>query len=546
MKKSLSLLLAFILIATLFTACAKPGPSGDATPTPGGNATPGPKTEPYEISVQVGPEPDNIDPAHNEAVDGATLIVHAFEGLYKLDKDGIPQPGTAVSYELSDDKLTYTFKLRDGLKWNDGSDLTAEDFVYGWKRAASTETAAPYGYMFDVVAGYPDNLEVKAIDAKTIEVKLAAPCPYFLELTAFPTYSPIKKDVVEGNESWATSPETYISNGPYKLVEWTHNSEMIFEKNEHYYDYESLGPDKIRFVLMEDDVAILSAFQNGEILLADSMPNDEIAAWKDKPEFNIAGQLGTYFVCFQTQKAPFDDPRVRKALSLAIDREYITVNIGQAGQQPAGAYVATGLSGKDPTKEFRDEGGNYYDPTSAGYEANVEEARRLLAEAGYPNGEGFPVFEYLYNESTGHQQIAEALQQMWKEELGIECTLASQEWGTFLNTRQNGDYQVARHGWLGDYNDPISFLDMWVTGGGNNDAKWSNAEYDEKIKTVKSTDDRDIRYTAMHEAEDILMEEMPVAPIYYYVDIYLKSEKLQGFYSSPLGYKYFMYATLSK
>ncbi len=533
MKKTLALLLVVVMMVTLFAACgSKDGDKkGD-----------GKKTDEVVLSVHVGPEPENIDPAHNEAVDGATIIVHTFEGLMKLDENGAPVKGAAKDYEISEDGLTYTFTLRDDLKWSDGEPVKAGDFVYAWKRAASTTTAAAYSYMYDVVKGYPDDLAVEAPDDKTVKVTLSAPCPYFLELTAFPTYSPLREDIVEGNDAWATKPETYVGNGPYKMVKWTHNSEMILEKNEHYYDVESLGPDKIRFVLMEDDNAILAAFQNGDILLADSMPNDEIQAWKDKPEFNIEGQLGTYFLVFNTEKAPFDDARVRKALSLAIDREYITVNIGQAGQQPAGAFVPTGLSDEDITKEFRDVGGNYYDPSGAAYEDNIKEAQKLLEEAGYPNGEGFPKFEYIYNESTGHQQIAEALQQMWKENLGIECTLASQEWGIFINTRQNGDYEVARHGWLGDYNDPISFLDMWHSESGNNDAKYNNPEYDKLIADVKATGDRSVRYPKMHEAEDILMEDMPVCPIYYYVDIFLKSEKLDGFYSSPLGYKYFMHA----
>jgi oligopeptide transport system substrate-binding protein len=292
---------------------------------------------------------------------------------------------------------------------------------------------------------------------------------------------------------------------------------------------------------MEDDVAILNAFKNEEILFADSMPNDEIDAWRDKPEFNLQGQLGTYYISFNVTKPPLDNPLVRKALILAVDRQFIVDNIGKAGQVPAGAFVPIGLSDADPTKEFREVGGDYYDPTGAGYEANLEEAKRLLAEAGYPDGKGLPTMEYLYNENTGHQAIGEALQDMWKK-IGVNITLVSQEWNTFLNTRKNGEYYIARNGWLCDYNDPISMLDMWVTGGGNNDAQWSNTKYDELIARIKTTTDPDERYKLMHQAEYIIFEESMLCPIYYYVDIFLLNQKLEGFWSTPLGFKYFMYS----
>ncbi len=534
-KKILVLMLALMMVFSL-GACGA-GSGTTAAPT--------------VLSVNIGPEPDSIDPANNESVDGATLLVHGFEGLMKLDSKGVPVPGMASEYKVSDDLLTYTFTLRDGIKWNDGEAITAGQFIYSWQRAVSPDTAAPYGYMFDVVKGYEAAaggdlaaLGAKAIDDKTIEVTLNAPTPYFLELCAFPTYSPVREDIVKDNPAWATDPATYIANGPYKLITWEHNSFMLYEKNQYYYDLESLVPDQIKFVLMEDDNAVLAAFQNGEISFADTMPNDEIDAYKDKPEFNKAGQLGTYFICFQTQKAPFDNADVRKALSLVIDRNFICEQIGKAGQIPAGAFVPIGLTDIDPAQQFRTVGGDYYSVDPKDYEANVKEAQDLLAKAGYPGGKGFPKFEYILNESTGHLQIAEALQSMWKEKLGIEATLAQQEWSVFLNTRQNGEYQVARHGWLGDYNDPISFIDMWRTGGGNNDAKWSNAEYDKLVTDIKSTGDRTVRYTKMHEAESILMNEMPIAPIYYYVDIFLKDPAMTGFYASPLGYKYFMFAAV--
>jgi len=532
------ILTAVIISSILLSSCTsdnQPGP-GNATPTP----------KPVELAVHVGSEPDTIDPALNTAADVATMLIHAFEGLMTLDEKGQPVYAQAESHTVSEDGLTYTFKLREGLKWSDGKPLTAHDFVYSWNRVISPETAADYAYMFECIEGYDTGkLNVTAPDDRTLVVKLVAVTPYFLELCSFPAFFPVRQDIVEANpDTWTLAPETYIGNGPYMLQEWVHDSYILFRKNPYYWNASKItGPDTIRFMLMSDDNAILAAFKNGEILFADSMPVDEIDAWRDKPEFNLKGQLGTYYVSFNVTKPPLNNPMVRKALVLAVDRDYIVKNIGKAGQQPAGAFVPTGLSDVELTKEFREVGGDYYDPSKEAYEANLREAKKLLADAGYPNGEGIPTLEYIYNEGTGHQLVAEALQAMWKE-IGINITLSSQEWNTFLNTRKNGEYYMARNGWLADFNDPICFLDMWITGSGNNDAQWSNKEYDELIRRVKSSSDREERMELMHRAEDILFEEWILCPIYYYVDIYLKSEKLDGFYSSPLGYKYFMYTTI--
>jgi len=555
--KKIALLLTLVMLTSVFatacgntdttttdaTAAATTMASADTTDTTDATAAPAASNG---IVVNVGPNPDTIDPALNSSVDGATLIIHAFEGLYTLDMEGTPIPGQAESVAISDDGLTYTFTLRDGLTWSDGEPLTASDFVYSWNRAIAPETAADYSYMFEAIKGFADGkLEVSAPDDKTVVVTLNAVTPYFLELTAFPTFSPVRQDIVEANaDAWATNVETYIGNGPYVLTEWVPDSYMTYTKNANYWDVESLGPDTIKFVLMADDVAILNAFVNGDILFADSMPNDEITAWESKPEYHKAGQLGTYYVSFNIEAAPLDDALVREALTLAVDRDYIAVNIGKAGQIPAGAYVPVGLTDSDPAKQFRDVGGDYYDPSAEGYAANLEQAKALLVEAGYPNGEGLPSMEYLYNEGTGHQQIGEALQSMWAE-IGVNVDLVSQEWATFLNSRKNGEYQIARNGWLADYNDPISFLDMWITDGGNNDAQWSNAEYDALISQIKASSDQAERMTLMHQAEDILFAEHVLCPIYYYVDIYLQSTTLEGVWSSPLGYKYFMYATVA-
>ncbi len=538
-KKALSTFLSLgLTLALVISGCGKPktGEGGNKGET---------GDKPTVLAVNVGPEPDTIDPALNSAVDGATLLLHGFEGLMTLDKDGVPKEGQAASYKISDDKLTYTFTLKDGLKWSDGKPLTAEDFVYSWNRAIAKETAADYAYMFEVIKGYEDGkLEVKALDAKTLEVKLIAVTPYFLELCAFPVYFPVQKATVEAKgEAWATAAESYISNGPYTLKEWVHDAYMVYEKNPNYWDVASLGPDQIKFVLMEDDNARLAAYETGEVLFIDSMPTEELDRLEKQKDYYKEGQIGTYYVSFNTENKYLSNPKLRQALLLSIDREYIVKNIGKAGQIPAGAFVPIGLSDSDPKKEFRDVGGKYYDPTA--HESNLEKAKALLAEAGYPNGEGLPTFGYLYNEGTGHKLIAEALQDMWSK-VGVKIELQSQEWGTFLNTRKNGEYDIARNGWLGDYNDPISFLDMWITDGGNNDAQWSNKKYDELITKIKSSSDPAERMKLMHEAEDIIFNEWMLAPIYFYVDIYMLSDKIEGFYSSPLGYKYFMYTSVKK
>lgn len=547
-KRNLALLLSLVLaVSTCLTACGGGNTNEETTNTEESTSGDVATTEDgFTFTACVGSEPDTIDPALNSAVDGAILCIHAFEGLMTQDKDGVSMvPGQAESYTVSEDQLVYTFTLREGLKWSDGSALTANDFVYSWNRAIAPETAADYSYMFESIDGYEDGkLNVVAQDDRTLVVTLKAVTPYFLELCAFPTFFPVQQAAVEANpDAWATDPATYVGNGPYKLVEWVHDSYMLYEKNENYWDVASLGPDKLQFVLMSDPGSQLAAYETGELLMIDDVPTDEIAALSANSDFYKEGQLGTYYVSYNTQNEYLSNPLVRKALTLAIDREYICVEIGQAGQVPAGAFAAMGLSDADPTKEFREVGGDYYDPYD--YEGNVELAKAALAEAGYPNGEGLPVFEYLYNEGGSHDVIGQALQSMWAQ-IGVNVELVSQEWATFLNTRKNGEYDIARNGWLGDYNDPISFLDMWITGGGNNDAQWSNTDFDALISQVKASSDQAERMQLMHEAEDIIFDEWMLCPIYYYVDLYMVKDSVDGVYCSPLGYKFFKFASVTE
>lgn len=537
LKKKIAILLSAALTMSAVVGCSSSGNNAAA--------------DGVVLNVQVGSEPATIDPAKNSAADAATLINHAFEGLMKLDKDGKIVEGQAAKYEVNDDQTVYTFTLRDDAKWSDDKAVTAEDFVYAWQRLVNPDTGADYNYMIDMVLNAndimegkkkPEELGIKAIDEKTVEVTLEKQTPYFLEVCAFPATFPVRKDIVESNgETWSTNPETYVGNGPYKLQSWEHQSKMTYVQNEKYYGVEDLGPDTINFVLMEDQNTILSAFKNGEILMGDDLPSEEIDAMKDNG-LVVESQLGTYYLSINTQKDVLNNEKVREALSLAIDRNYLVEKIAKGGQIPADTFVPTGLTDADGKTEFHENATKWYDVND--YEGNVKKAKELLKEAGYENGKGLPSIELMCNQ--GHEPIMEAVQNMWKENLGVNSTISSQDWNVFIQTRKDGDFQVARDGWLADYNDPISFIDMWVTGGGNNNAHWSNAEYDKLVKEIKSTTDSAKRYELMHKAEDMLAKESPVVPLYYYTDLYLISDKLEGMYTSPLGYKYFMYCTINE
>lgn len=567
--KQLSLLLSGALVFGLLAGCGG-GTASTPAPTESGAPSTDASGEAFELTVNIASEPQTIDPALNSAVDGGIMINHMFEGLMRWVDSGaetVGSDGTCTNAELSygqaesydkvsneDGTVTYTFHLRDGIKWSDGQDVTAQDFVFSWQRLVNPETAADYSYMIDCVVNAnaimngemdPSELGVSAPDDKTFVVTITSDLPYFTEICAFPATFPVREDIVSDSQ-WTYSPDTYISNGAYKMTSRVTNSEIVMEKNENYYGVDTLGPDKITFKLMDDANAMLSGFNSGELDFIESMPTDEVAGLLASGDLKIVDYIGTYYVCYQTQKAPFDDPRVRQAFTLAVDRTYIVEQITQTGQVeaggyvPAGVYDAAGATGDD----FRTVGGDYYAPTDADYEANCEKARELLAEAGYPNGEGFPVVTYLYNTDDSHKAVAEALQNMWQTQLGVTVQLDNQEWATFLQTRKDGDYSIARNAWIADYNDPMSFLDMWLTGGGNNDAQYSNPDYDALIQQAKAATDPAERMELMHQAENILVgQDWVVNPLYFYTQKYMLADGIQGMYYTPLGYFFFDHCT---
>jgi len=570
------------------------------------------------IVAVVGGEAQTLDPAINQSVDGATYIVHLFEGLMKVDKDLSIIPGAAKSApDISADNLVYTYTLRDDAKWSDGKVLVAGDFVYAWQRAVNPITASAYAYQLyyiknatdvngqflgsdglpakvklgtdgkpgkfkydseakkftldsagnyiadeagqyvadtaglfvkskaDGTALWLDDLGIKAIDDKTVEVTLEAACPYFNQIVSFPTLFPVRKDVVEKDAAaWFSKPETCIGNGPYVLTSWVHKSKITMDKSPTYYDAAKITAEKLEFLLMDDNNAVFAAYKQGKINVVQTVfPSEETPNLIKSGDCVVFPSNGNYYYAFNTQKAPFDNMKVRKAFSLSIDRQYIVDKIAMGGQLPAGAFVPPGMQDATDGTDFRKVGGDYLDPSAGAYQANIVEAKKLMKEAGYENGKDFPKFEVKYNTNTAHQKIAEYIISEWKTNLGITATLVSEDFPKLIADRTNGEFEVCRDGWVGDYNDAMTFLDLCTTESGNNDSHFENAAFDALIKTAKTTISPAARIQAMHDAEKILMDEAAVMPIYFRTDPVL-IKNVTGVVDSPLGYLYLMWATV--
>ena len=517
------------------------------------------------FTVQYGSNPETLDPALNSAIDGANTIITIFEPLLLINENNEVVGGQAESWETSEDGLTWTFTMRDGLKWSDGTDLNAKDFEYSFKRMVDPNTAAPYAETclgmidgFEEAAGFPDAdgnptaepnpdaLNVKASDdGKTLTIVLSYPCSYFDKMAAFATMSPVQQATVEANgDAWCTSPDTFVSNGPYMITDWTPSERIVLTKNPNYvggWDSSKIVSDTITLLLLEDSSASYAAYNSGEAVLVKDVPTDEIPSLtkaEDGGDFYVDTILGTYYVSLNLQRDAFKDAKVRKALSLAIDRDYVANTIMQGTYSAADSIVGPGIV--DESGYFHDNGNAPY--ISADYEANLAEAKKLLEEAGYPNGEGYPTIEYSTNDAGYHVPLAEYLQQAWGD-LGITLTINKMEWSSFTPARRAGEYDVARNGWVMDYNDPSNMLDLFCSGNGNNDGKYSNPDFDAALDASRVADSAE-HFAQLHKAEDILMEDMGCLPIAYYNDYWLQSSSLKGTWHSPYGYWYLQYGYL--
>ncbi|MFC3906228.1 peptide ABC transporter substrate-binding protein [uncultured Clostridium sp.] len=546
LKKLCAVLMAATISTSLFIGC---GSDDKSTGTSGSGSA---ATSGQDLMFNLGEDPETIDPTLNTSSGAGTIIVNAFEGLMLLDESEQPTYGAAENMEVSEDGLVYTFKLRQDGKWSDGEPVTANDFKYSWMRALDKATAAEYSYQLYYIKNAEkfyngevsaDEVGIKVVDDYTLEVTLESPTSYFPQLLAFPTYAPLREDIVSANpEGWATSPETYICNGPFKLVKWDMKDQLVFERNENYWDASNVKLDSLTFKLVTDETTAYSELKAGNFDMVNSVPTNEIQPGKEEGLVKISPYLGTYFFAINVGKQDTlnDDVKkalsnklVRQALNLVVDRQEIIDNVAKAEQVPAYSFVPKGIFNEDGS-EFADK--EYYDPTAM--DENIAKAKELLKEAGYENGEGLPTFELMYNSEGAHKDICQIIQQNWAE-IGVNVELTNQEWAVFLNTRQQGDYQISRHGWIGDYVDPMTFLDMWVTGGGNNDCGFSNAEYDKLISDAKVETDAAKRTEMLRKAEDILMDEMPIIPIYYYTNVRAWNDNVKGIQCSTLGKIYF-------
>ncbi|SET64286.1 peptide ABC transporter substrate-binding protein [Paenibacillus sp. NFR01] len=552
MKKSKSLLLMIALvlvISTVLAACgnnnnANSGNTGNTGNT--GNATNSGNASTEEklaadqtLRINLSAEPPTFDPALAQDSQANTVLKTMYEGLTRMnDESGQAEPGIAESWDVSADGLVYTFHLRDA-QWSNGDPVEAADFVRAWKRVLdpNTDPTAPYAYQLYYLKNGEEyytkkitdfnEVGVKAVDAKTLEVTLKAPTPYFLGLLSFYTYYPVHKSV-EGNAKWATSKDTMITDGPFTLTEWTTGQALQVTKNDKYWDAANIKLSKIDFSLVNSGATELLSYKNGELDRAGAptgeIPTEQLPIIsKELPnEFARKGIASVYYYEFNITEKPFDNAKIRKALAMTINRQALIDNVTLGGQLPAFGFVPPGIAGADG--EYRNAVKDSY------FTEDTEAAKKLLAEGLAEEGlTALPPVELTYNTSEGHKKIALAIADMWKQALGITVNTVNQEWAVFIENRQNLNYQVARAGWTADYNDPMTFLDMWVTGGGNNDTGYANPEYDKLINDAKTNSDPAKRQEDFAAAEKMLIQDDQVLiPIYYYTNNSLTKPYLKG------------------
>lgn len=537
-KTGLKILFLLPAIATVFSGCDNKKKT---------NVSEGSKNQILHIGN--GTEPQDLDPHIVTGVPEHRIISALLEGLVIEDPVSLsPLPGMAVSWTVSEDGRVYTFKIRENARWSNGDPLNAEDFVYSWKRLLSPGLASEYAYQLYFVKNAEkynkgeitdfSQVGATAPDKSTFRVTLKSPVPYFLSLLTHYSTFPVHRKTVEKfgkidtrGTKW-TRPGNFVGNGPFLLKEWKLNKIIIVEKNPTYRDAEKIKLNGVHFHPIDNKQTEERMFRSGGLHLTSSIPSGKIETYKEKaPQLlKITPYLGTYYYLINTQKKPFDDRRIRRAFAMSIDRKKIVEKVTKGGQLPAGSFTPPDTRGYTPESSIP---------------FDIEGAKKLLAEAGYPDGKGFPDSELLYNTSEDHRKIAVAIQQMWKTALNVNVSLINQDWKVYLDSRKTKNYQLARAGWIGDYPDPNTFLEMYVADSGNNHSGWSNKTYDDLIARASETVNPAARYRLFQRAETILLEEAPIIPIYTYTNTYLISPDVKGWHPNILDHHPYQFVSLT-
>jgi oligopeptide transport system substrate-binding protein len=526
-------LLLFVLFGMMLASC------GDRIPETEKAAREG------ILLIGNGTEPKGLDPHLVTGVPEGHIIGALMEGLIARHptNDLEPEPGMAESWEHNEDFSVWTFHLREA-RWSNGDPVLASDFAYSWQRILSPALGAEYAPMLYVIRnaeqfnlGRIDDFSqvgVKALDDRTLRVSLEGSTPHFLSMLKHTSFLPVNPRAVEEHggmtdrqSAWSTL-ENYVGNGPFRLKQWVTNQVIEVERNPSYWDAATVRLNGIRFYPIENANSEETMFRNDRLHMTNTVNPDKIAYFQEimPDKMTISPYLGSYFYRLNVTREPFTDVRVRRALALALDKQLIVERVTKGGQAPATGFVPDGIPGY---------------AASTAIEFNPDEARRLLAEAGYPDGRGFPRTEIMINTSEAHRKIAEAIQALWKQELGIEVGIYNQEWKVYLDSQSNLDYDISRSAWIGDFVYPSTFTDMFTTGNGNNDTGWSNMRYDALVARSRVAESEEERMAIFHEAEDLLLEEMPIIPIYWYTRVYLKDPRVQDWHPKLLdnhNYKY--------
>ena len=507
----------------------------------------------FSLQINIGQEPHTMDPSKNVTGDSLIYLNHIFEGLVSKDKDGKIIPAAANSWSISGDGLIYTFNLKKDAYWSDGKPVSAKDFVYSFRRLFDPNTKSKFAYQYNVIKNskYILNgemetkyLGIEAIDDYTLEIILEVPLTYFLEILSYPTFYPLREDIIKQYEyNWTDNPETFIGNGPFKVVERKLNDVIVMEKNEFYWNNKEVIPSRLEFILKNDPQYSLNAVKNGTLHFSRNFPLEQITILQRSGYIHNVPRISTYFYFLNTTNKILCDVNVRKALSLAIDRNYIVENVTKSGERPAAAFVPYGIPAF--FGDFRENGGDYIDVSLKNYEDNVREAKRLMILAGYPNGNGFPLMTLKTTYGT-HKNIFKAIQKMWKDNLGIDVNIEELELSDLFTQRFDKNFELASGGWNGDFNDPINFLSVFLSTSPNNNSLYSNRRYDDLIKTATLITDSSHRMMTMHKAEELLINDMAIIPIYFSSEPILVSPKLKGVLYDSMGQHSFVNAYLEE